>query len=123
MANDKAWTILVWLAGDNDLEHFATGDLREMKKSVTGEAINVIAQIDTMRDNKTRRYVLRPGTPLDADMVDDLGPTNTGDPAVAIDFFTWAIKQFPAQHYLAVIWNHGSGIDEEDVYRTAAGRG
>jgi hypothetical protein len=123
MPDAKAWTVLVWMAGDNDLEQYAKADLAEMKKVASTDAVNVIAQVDTMRDDKTRRYVLRPGTSIDADVVDDLGATNTGDPRVAIDFFTWGIKRYPARHYLAVLWNHGSGIDETDVYRAAAQHG
>src|SRR5262249_9548142 len=45
------------------------------------------------------------------------------DPRVAIDFFTWGITRCPAKRYLTVIWNHGSGIDETDVYRSARRKG
>jgi len=30
MPNTKAWTVLVWMAGDNDLEEYARGDLTEL---------------------------------------------------------------------------------------------
>jgi len=72
--------------------------------------------VDRMTDRGTRRYVLRPGTPLIDDVVADLGETNTGDPAVAADFFSWGLETFPSDHVMAVIWNHGTGIDETDVY-------
>ena len=38
----------------------------------------------------------------------------------AIDFFTWALTAWPSEKVLAVIWNHGSGIDEADIYARAA---
>ena len=41
---------------------------------------------------------------------------------MAIDFFTWGCTTYPADRYLAVIWNHGSGIDETDVYRGGRAR-
>jgi hypothetical protein len=53
----------------------------------------------------------------------DLGETNTGDPAVAAGFFTWGMTAYPARHYLTVLWNHGSGIDETDVYARARSLG
>jgi len=121
--NRKQWTAMVWMAGDNDLERFALGDLAELKKTASTVDIDVVAQVDTMRDDKTRRYHLRPGTDLEADVVELLGETNTGDPRTAVDFFTWGIRKHPAERYLAVIWNHGSGIDETDIYRDAALRG
>ena len=119
----KKWTVMVWLAGDNDLEEFGDKDLAEMKKVGSTSDVDVVAQFDSMRDNRTRRYHLRRATSLDADVVAELGETNTGDPAVAVDFFAWAMRTYPAERTLAVIWNHGSGIDETDIYRNARARG
>jgi len=123
MATRKPWTVMVWMAGDNDLEEFGGSDLKEMKAVGSSEALNIVAQFDRMSDDKTRRYFLRAGTSLDADVVAELGETNTGDPAVAADFFSWGIQTYPAEHCLGVLWNHGSGIDETDIYKRAAARG
>lgn len=123
MANQKKWTVMVWMAGDNDLEDYGAEDIEEMKAVGSNDDINVLVQFDRMSDDKTRRYYVRKGTTMDADVVQTLNETNTGDPKVAIDFFTWGVKTYPAQHYLAVLWNHGSGIDEEDIYRSAKARG
>lgn len=122
-AAPKKWTVLVWIAGDNNLEEFGLGDIREMKKVGSTADVDVVVQFDRMSDDKTRRYHLHKGTPLSADLVDDLGPTNTGDPAVATGFFTWGIETHPADRYLMVLWNHGSGIDETDIYRRARAGG
>jgi hypothetical protein len=119
----KKWTFMVWLAGDNDLEDFGDKDLREMKQVGSTDDVNVVVQFDSMRDDRTRRYFMRRGGDPAADMVEELGETNTGDPAVATDFFRWAIQRYPADHLLGVIWNHGSGIDETDVYARAIARG
>lgn len=117
------WTVLVWMAGDNDLERFALQDLDEMKRVGSTGGVNIVAQVDRMSDAGTRRYFLRRDTSVAEDVVAELGETNTGDPGVAIDFFTWGLRQYPSSRVLAVIWNHGSGIDEADVYARAAARG
>jgi hypothetical protein len=120
----KKWTVMVWMAGDNDLESFGDKDLTEMKRVGSSDEVDVIVQFDSMRDDRTRRYHITQGGSLDADIVQELGETNTGDPLVAIDFFRWAIEQYPAERLLGVVWNHGSGIDDTDVYagvRSAAG--
>lgn len=117
------WTVLVWIAGDNNLDSFGLSDLGEMKEAGSTDDVAVVAQFDRMGDSGTRRYYLRKGTSLEDDVVEELGETNTGDPAVAIDFFTWGMKRWPSEHVLAVIWNHGSGIDETDIYARAAARG
>src|SRR5262249_61939551 len=106
-----------WWAGDNDLERFGFSDIQELKKVGSTTAVDVYVQLDTMRDDHTRRYHIHKGTTLDEDAVMDLGETDTGDPKVAIDFFQWGIARSPSQRVLLVIWNHGSGIAETDVYR------
>jgi len=123
-ANDRRkWTVAVWVAGDNNLDSFGATDLGELKQVGSSDEVAVVAQFDRMGDQHTRRYHLQKGTSLDDDAVADLGETNTGDPKVAIDFFTWAIEQFPSERVLAVIWNHGSGIDETDIYARAPAAG
>jgi hypothetical protein len=120
----KAWTVAVWVAGDNNLDSFGSKDLAELKQVGSTDNISVVAQFDRAGPTQhTRRYVLNKDTSLDDDAVDDLGETNTGDPAVAIDFFTWAIETQPSERVLGVIWNHGSGIDETDIYARARGQG
>jgi Clostripain family len=115
-ARRKPWTVMVWMAGDNDLEAFGEKDLAELKRVGTTDAVNVIVQFDSMSDNRTRRYEVKTGGDAAADVVQELGETNTGDPLVAIDFFSWAIDRYPADRLLGVLWNHGSGIDDTDVY-------
>ena len=111
------WTLMVYLAGDNNLDGAGVTDLMEMKKVGSGAGINVVAQFDRAGGRgSTKRYVLRKGTTLQADAVADLGETDTGNPAVLKDFLTWGIKTYPAQHYLAVIWNHGAGWDDSNLY-------
>ncbi len=117
------WTVLVWIAGDNDLERFGLKDLEEMKRVGSTDEVNIVAQFDSMSDDRTRRYYLRRRTTVEQDVVSVLDETNTGDPAVATDFFVWGLTEYPSDRVLAVIWNHGSGIDETDVYRRAAARG
>lgn len=111
------WTLMVYLAGDNNLDAAGVTDLMEMKKVGSSAGINVVAQFDRAGGKgSTKRYRLRKGTSLAADAVADLGETNTGDPAVLRDFLTWGIKNYPAKHYLAVLWNHGAGWDDSNLY-------
>ena len=120
---NKKWTVMVWMAGDNNLQDSGEQDIKEMKRVGSNADIDIVAQFDRMTDQNTRRYYLKKGTTLQADQVQSLGPTDTGDPAVASAFFTWGIKTYPADRYLAVLWNHGGGVDETDVYRQAKAMG
>jgi hypothetical protein len=123
MSTRKPWTVLVWIAGDNNLDEFGLKDIAEMKAIGSSERLDILVQFDRAGKSGTRRYHLQAGTQLDADLVEDIGETNTGDPAVATAFFTWGMQRCPSEHVLAVLWNHGSGIDETDVYRGVRSRG
>jgi len=110
------WTVMVYLAGDNNLDGAGVADLREMKKVGSSASVNVIAQFDRGGSRgTTKRFYLRKGTDLPKDAVQDLGETDTGDPRVLCDFFRWGVKHYPARHYLLVIWNHGAGWDDSNL--------
>ncbi len=114
----KNWTVMVYLAGDNNLDGAGGVDLKEMKQVGSTSNINIVAQFDRQGAGlRTKRYFLKKGGSLDQDQVADLGETNTGDPKVLQDFITWGATTYPADHYLLVIWNHGAGWDDTNIYR------
>jgi hypothetical protein len=113
----KRWTVMVYLAGDNNLDRAGVADLEEMKTVGSSRDISVVAQFDRSGSKRlTNRYVLQKGTMLAEDVVTALGETNTGDPAVLRDFVTWAVTDHPAERYMLVIWNHGAGWDDANLF-------
>jgi hypothetical protein len=118
----KSWTVMTYLAGDNNLDSAGVTDLGEIKKVGSTNNLNLVAQFDRRAASRqTRRYFLKKGTSLEDDAVQNLGETNTGDPKVLSDFVQWSVKNYPADRYMLVVWNHGNGWDDEDVYRLARG--
>jgi hypothetical protein len=116
------WLVLAYMAGDNDLEGFAVGDIKEMEKvgSRPGE-VEVVVQVDRAAGydrsdgdwQGTRRYHVTRGADrrrIHSRLLADLGETNTGDPAVLEEFLDFGISSFPAQACALVLWNHGSGF-------------
>lgn len=114
----KNWTVMVYLAGDNNLDGAGVVDLKEMKQVGSTAHINIVAQFDRQGAGlRTKRYFIKKGGSLEQDVVGDLGETNTGDPQVLQDFITWGAAKYPAEHYLVVVWNHGAGWDDTNIYR------
>ena len=113
----KRWTLLLYLAGDNNLDSAGAVDIAELKRVGSNDNVNLLAQFDRAgTQTKTMRYYLRKGTSLAKDAVQSLGETNMGDPRVLEEFLTWGLGNYPAQHYFVVLWNHGSGWDDTNVY-------
>jgi hypothetical protein len=122
------WTVAVYMAGDNNLDGSAYKDLVEMKKVGSTGDVTVVAQLDSLRARGCSRYRITKGsrTTLAKDVVKKLGTQNTGDPKGLIDFMRWVATEAPAERYLLVLWNHGQGWDDTDIYadeRTARTRG
>ena len=114
----RDWTLMVYLAGDNNLSSAGAVDLKEMKKVGSTDHVNIVAQYDRQSATaQTVRYYLRKQTSLAADTIMRLGETNMGDPAVLEDFVTWAITHYPARRYMLVLWNHGAGWDDSNLYQ------
>jgi len=78
--DQRKWAVRVWIAEDNDLEDFEVGVIQEIKKVGSNDDVNAGVQLDRMSDQKTRRYYVRKGTTIEADLVQELGETVTSAP-------------------------------------------
>jgi len=116
-AAKKQWTLLVYMAGDNSVDSAGLADLTEMKSVGSSDDVNVVVQFDRAGEDPTRRYYVRKGTPLAKDVVQSLGETNCGDPAVLQEFIAWGSSRYPADHQALVLWNHGAGWDDANLYQ------
>lgn len=112
----KPWTVMVYMAGDNSLDPEGVQDLKEMKKVGSSDELNIIAEFDRAEGHMARRYYLRKGGIVTGDAVDSLGAINTGDPKFLSDFIQWGVSNYPADRYMLVLWNHGQGWDDTDIY-------
>ncbi len=123
------WTVMVYMAADNDLERFALSDLNEMEIVGSTTEVNIVAQVDRAQGydtsdgdwTETRRYFItrdRRLSRLGSEPVDGFArETNTGDPATLSDFAIWAMTTYPAEHYGLIIWDHGGswlGVATDD---------
>lgn len=110
---------MVYMVGDAGLDYNGFTDLKEMKLAGSTNEVALLAQFCRgVKNRPTKRYYLtkdnRDGT-LAADVIEDLGESNPASPETVADFFRWGIEKFPAQHYLAVLWGHGTGANDETL--------
>ncbi|MCK6503429.1 clostripain-related cysteine peptidase [Myxococcota bacterium] len=114
------WTVLVYMAADNDLEGYVLHDLQELESGGDGDDVRVLVQVDRAHGyddgdgdwTGTRRYEIRGDDDLQvisSTMVEDLGELDMGDPATLSDFLAWGMARAPADHVALFLWNHGDG--------------
>jgi hypothetical protein len=125
----KPFCLLVFMAADSDMDEVHDDDLREMMRVGSGPSLVVAVEVDRRgafsfekeTDRKRLRSVRLVVEPNRLSMVEDLGETNTGDPQVLERFLKWGMSAFEAQRYGLVIWNHGGGVKDEDIYQRLGG--
>ena len=120
MSNGREWTVMIYMAGDNNLDAEGKPDLYEMKRVGSTDRVAILAQFDRAgTGNLTHRYYLRhwgESRRLSNDIVDTLGEGNTGRPEELTEFITWGMGYAPAEKYMVIIWAHGTGAYDEDIY-------
>ena len=130
----KTWTVLVYMAADNNLEPYAIEDVIEMSSAKPGENLRFVVQIDRHKGysakalssagdfTTTKRLVIETGKDGKRSIltVADLGETDTADPKHLIEFIKWGVGTYPSDHTALILWNHGQawrgfGGDEDDA--------
>jgi hypothetical protein len=121
--NPKAaakWTVMVYVNAKNNLEEYGLSDVNEMELVGSTPDLNIVAELgridgysDADGDWKgSRRYLVQ----KDADtsviaspVVMEIPNSDMGSWQNLAEFVKWSQGKYPAQHYVLVIWNHGSG--------------
>ncbi len=112
------WTVMIYMAADNDLIGAAWTDLEEMVRGLSQadnlSGIQVVAMVDFPSETETPTviYDLTP----EKEVIDDMPNIPADDPGPLGNFLSWCVENRPAEHYGLVVWGHGDGVDW--TYRT-----
>ena len=119
----KSWTIMVYIAGDNNLESFGVSDINEMESVSLPANVKVTTMFDrtsgydrtngnwTDARQATVVYDGNSSTLKSLPAFTSIGEVNTGNPDTLKNFINWSASANPADHYMLVVWNHGGGLD------------
>lgn len=118
----RQWTIMLYCAGDNDLESLIFDNVNQLEKVGSTSQVAMVAQTDwwhhegTSETLSTGEGVGRWYLEKDPDMsriksplIVSLEEINTGTAEAIRDFVVWAAANYPASRYLLIISSHGGG--------------
>ena len=121
-AAEADWTMMMYLACDNDLEAPQLQDLEEMLTVGSTDRVQIIALCDRSEsddedggysgdgigglDDWTGAKLLHVERHRLVEL-DDWGDTDSGDPATLQEFIETATELYPASHYALVLGDHG----------------
>ncbi len=110
----KNWTIIIYIAADNDLRSFAARNIKQMASIGSNEFVNILVHLDIrLSGNKkiTRRYYVEKDKILHMNAHDSSSQCmDSGNPQTLISCCEWGITNYPAHEYALFFWNHGTGI-------------
>lgn len=130
----RKWTVMVYMAGDSGavietgknkasriwhpLEKDGHDDLAEMERVGSTDEVAIVVQFDALSQEKyTYRHIIAPAghhlPPI------QMPNQNMGDPASLRDFIEWGMSSAPAEQYAVILWSHGTGWKEDDIYAYA----
>ncbi len=117
VSSAKTVTVMVYMCG-TDLESksgMATADINEMLGASISDNVRVILetggaarwQNNVMSNTTNQRYRIQQGGYVALDK--NVGKRSMVDPDTLADFIRYSAKNFPADRYILVLWDHGGG--------------
>lgn len=129
------WTVLVYMAADNNLEGAAIADFNELENAEIDDDVNVLVLFDRCENydatngdwSDTRLYRISKDDRLNRSQIvseqldcPELGlyvgtrtELDMANPCTLSGFCEFSKKNFPAENYALIIWGHGTGWRNE----------
>ncbi|MCD4751977.1 MAG: FHA domain-containing protein, partial [Anaerolineaceae bacterium] len=115
------WLVLLYQdADDESLEEDIVFDVNSAEYIGSSDKVKILAQLDRYSGaysgdgdwSQARRYMLETDSNLDilgTNYVEDLGEVDSGDVQTLIDFVLWGLNEYPAEHVILILSDHGGG--------------
>jgi hypothetical protein len=121
-SSQKKWTVMLFAAGDNDLESYIFTNINQLELVGSSSQVNFVAEADWWHHCATTetmvtgegvgRYYIEYDTDvtrIKSPLVESMEEINTGTAEAVQNFVSWAVQNYPADHYMLIISSHGSG--------------
>lgn len=128
----KKWTLLMFIAADNNLYSAGLDDINEMeaglaKNPKAAELVDVIVMFDGLPKGDSKIYRILPDANgydrnIISEVIDDKGAVippskevDSGSAETLNKFLDFGTRNFKGQYNGIVVWNHGAGIYREGL--------
>jgi len=104
----NAWGVMVYLNADNDLESDGYIDLLEMTAVGSTPNVHVVVLFDSAErdEGRSRKLYVQAGG---VEILEEMGELDMADWRTLADFGVWVVNAFPAERWMLVLWDHGTG--------------
>lgn len=111
------YTVMLYVLGSNlETNHgMATENLESMGRISDSSDLHIIIETggaeewhnSVMKNGKTGRYVYKNGN---FETIEQLGKVSMVEQETVTDFLDFVAQNYPAEHYVLLMWDHGGGI-------------
>lgn len=125
------WTILVYSAGNNNLDKslnntsYVIENVHGLEKIGSTDEVQVVVMLASFKTGGVGKYYhieKHTSEMLDSvssSVLEDLGTKDMSDPTTLKDFVQYGVENYPADHYMLIIDDHGGGwrgacLDEQN---------
>jgi len=105
----KITTVLIYMAGDNGLNEVVESNIQEMLAAGSSDEVNLLAHLHTKfpeQEKISKRLHLYNGTAWQCDTIEAM---DSGHPTTLRTACEWALRDFPADHFILVLWGSAAG--------------
>lgn len=115
----ETWTVLVYMAGDNNLWQNAIQDINDMESATLPANLTLVVQSDLPASSAypegQRRLIRQDSSPdITSPLIQNLGSINSGNPQTLNDFARWGFARYPSTRKALFIWGHGNSWFKDD---------
>lgn len=118
---DLEWTVMVYMAADNNLTPNAFQNLLQMSTVGSTERVHIVAQLDPEGTfSPAQRHFVNVGGGLSSQDLPD--EPNTGAVEDFLSFIRWVVENgHKAKKYLLIFWGHGLGVSANEDDESSGG--
>jgi hypothetical protein len=115
------WTILGYFDGNNSQDQAPDGhsyvikDLQELEGIDSTQQVQILVMLGSFKTSgnckyyHVQRHLNEPPDHISSEVVLDLGKKDMSDPTILRDFLGFGVQNYPAEHYMLIINDHGGG--------------
>ena len=128
----KNWTVMVFVNAKNNLESYGLKDVNEMEMIGSDANVNIVAELGRINGYSSadgdwkgsRRYLVQKDADINkitSPVVMEIAKSDMGSWEYMVGFSKWAMQNYPAKHYVLVVWNHGAGWNKDIEFESQKG--
>jgi len=118
----KDWNFQVWMCNNNNLHRYGVQNFYQMLHVGSTPAMNVLLQMDEYGTHSSVRFFIDHNNPVPVQTLSGTASSYSGTPANLYEFAAWSMGNYIVGKQCLVLWNHGAGIKDPDIWGRVIGR-